>query len=371
MVDVAIIGGGPSGAACAIALGQTFPWLRVVVIEASDYTQPRAGEVLPPAARGLLQHLGVLSRMSPALSSVGYSIASAWGSASLEASDYFSNLSGEAWHLERDRFDALLADRAEELGAVVLRDTAFQSASREESQWRLQLSAGSPIEASFIVDATGRSAAFARTRGIRVTQQDSLIAFSRFFRLQAVAESRTLIESSSSGWWYTAPLPHSRRVVTFFTDSDIARELGVAQPAAWLDLLAETRHIQPLLETAVLEQTQLTRSAASSMLDEVYGDGWLATGDSAASSDPLSAQGITSALRSGILAAYAVGDVLTHHNPQSLVRYASILRTQRASYERTHAFHYAREQRWRDHPFWSRRQTAASANATLELQEAR
>ncbi len=369
MFDIAIIGGGPAGAACAIALRQTFPSLRVIVVEASDYAQPRAGEVLPPSARGLLQHLGVLEQMEPALCATGHGIASAWGSPQLEETSYFSNLAGEAWHLERNRFDALLGAHAERLGATLLCSTSLRAAHREQSLWRLELSTGAAVQARWVVDATGRAAAFARGQNVRVDQADSLIAFSRFFELEASAESRTLIESTRHGWWYTAPLPQHRRVVTFFTDADIARELRVAEPTAWAKLLEATRHVQPLIEGATPEPDPLTRSAATSTLDAVYGDGWLATGDCAAACDPLSGQGIASALRSGILAAFATGDVLLHNHPQALMRYGAILRAQRASYERTRAHHYGREQRWPGNRFWSRRHAAVFAAATNELQE--
>jgi 2-polyprenyl-6-methoxyphenol hydroxylase-like FAD-dependent oxidoreductase len=77
--DVAIIGGGPAGTASAISLRQTFPALRVLVIEATDYTSLRVGEVLPPVARALLQHLGVLPALTAEFGEPAHSVACAWG----------------------------------------------------------------------------------------------------------------------------------------------------------------------------------------------------------------------------------------------------------------------------------------------------
>ena len=56
--DVVIIGGGPAGCATAIAL-QQLGITNVLVAEASDYSQPRIGESIPPDTRGLFSRLGI------------------------------------------------------------------------------------------------------------------------------------------------------------------------------------------------------------------------------------------------------------------------------------------------------------------------
>jgi flavin-dependent dehydrogenase len=55
----------------------------------------------------------------------------------------------------------------------------------------------------------------------------------------------------------------------------------------------------------------VVRPAQSGHLAPVAGDDWLTVGDAAAGFDPLSSQGIAKALRSGIFASYAIGDLLT------------------------------------------------------------
>ena len=123
-VDVAVIGGGPAGAAAALALAAHDPALRVTVIEASTYDAPRIGETLHPAVRPVLERLGVWERFA-AEASTGHSDAhgtvSAWGSAVLAGQDFITSTLGRGFHVERRRFDALLIDEAEARGARVLR----------------------------------------------------------------------------------------------------------------------------------------------------------------------------------------------------------------------------------------------------------
>ena len=219
--DVAIVGGGPAGAACAIALRQTFPALHVGLVESSDYTQLRAGEVLPPLARGLLAHLGVLDQMSGEQGRSACGLASAWGSDELQERDYFYGAAGEGWYLDRCRFDAMLVRKAEALGSTVLLQSSLQEAERDDDGWRLRLSGGEGIAARWVVDATGRKALFARRQGATQQVQDRLMGFLRIVRCSHASSAQTVIEAAPQGWWYTAPLPDGRRVAGLMTDAGL------------------------------------------------------------------------------------------------------------------------------------------------------
>ncbi len=357
--DVAIIGGGPAGSASAISLRQTFPSLRVLVIEASDYSARRVGEVLPPIARVLLQHLGVQPDLAAEYGVPAQSVACAWGSEELRETNHFYAAKGMGWHLERNRFDALLAIQAELSGAEVMRLIALRSAIRANDAWTLQLSTREQVQARWVIDATGRASVFARMQGGKRISQDLLTAFSCIFSGSGDCEARTVVEATADGWWYTTSLPHGRRITSFLTDADIGRTLRMSDTRQWEKRLAATFHIASLSAGCSPIGKLVVRPAASASLDSVHADGWIAAGDAAAAFDPLSAQGITNALRSGMLASYAVGDALCLNDFLAPSRYAAILRAQRQSYARTYSQQYAREQRWSEYPFWARRQNGS------------
>ena len=110
--DIAILGGGPAGTACALALRQRVPQWSVDVFELSDYTRPRAGEVLPPHALPLLRQLQVsLESLSSATLPVE-GFVSAWGSDNLLEQHQLFSGHGAGLHLERNAFDRHLAARA-------------------------------------------------------------------------------------------------------------------------------------------------------------------------------------------------------------------------------------------------------------------
>jgi flavin-dependent dehydrogenase len=154
-----------------------------------------------------------------------------------------------------------------------------------------------------------------------------------------------------NGWFYTAPIPHGRRIVAFHTDADLHdKRRGVIE---WLE---EAKELASLLANVsfVPEGETFITSARSAVLEPAAGDGWLAVGDAAMSFDPLSSQGLFNALFTGLAAAEAVDSHLKG-NQLSLTQYHQTTGAIFDSYQQKLAATYAAERRWPDAPFWKRR----------------
>jgi flavin-dependent dehydrogenase len=349
-----ILGGGPAGCATAISLRAHAPALSVALVEASSYDQPRIGEVLPAVARVFLQHLGVWAEFQAEQHRPVYSTSSAWGHSRPQENHFIYSPHGSGWHLDRARFDAFLAQQAAGRGAEILLPARPVGIERSRDLWAMRLSDGTALHARFIVDATGRSAAFARKMGARRIASDRLFGFARFFTLDADTDPDTLIEAFPQGWWYTAPAGE-HRVVACMTDSDLAHALGLRDERRWLSLLSETRSIGRRVGTGSPYGAPLVRPARSGCLDRICATDWLAVGDAASTYDPLSSQGIVKSLRSGIFASYAIADRLGHSDTTGLARYEKFVQREFAAYRRVHAQYCAEENRWPDSDFWRRR----------------
>ena len=328
MTDVRIIGGGPAGCACALALRAHAPSLSVELVETSDFSTPRVGETLPAPARPVLAHLGVWDAFVAQQHRPSYGTVSVWGSSVPYANDFVFSAAGAGWHLDRAKFDRMLFDAA---------GGTHQSSNEP---------------ARFTVDATGSAASIARSRGAQPVAVDRLVSFGRFFD-DDHHDPRTIVESCEDGWWYTAGLPDGRRFAAFMTDADLARNRPLSDPDEWSRAASSLPFLAPLLQNANGPIT--ARSAESRKLDVVAGDDWLAIGDAASRFDPLSSQGILKALRSGTFAAYAIGDLLTRNDPRGIARYRAFIEQEFASYLTTRAKFYAEEGRWAGSEFWRRR----------------
>ena len=345
--DVAIVGGGPAGAALAISV--LSQGRAVVIIESSDYSVMRAGETLQPASSPLLERLGVWERFLEEAPVVSHGVASAWGHDELEANDFFVSARGNGWHLDRSRFDRMLAAEAERRGATLLTQTRVADVERTDHGWRITTQSGHDIESAIVVDATGRRASVARRLGVRRRAFDRLTGvFGVLVTAGTSAGSFTIIEAARDGWWYAAPIPGSRIAVAFMSDTEIIRDGEMRDPAVWTKRLRETRHVAPRADGALVQPLSI-EAAGSTILERVAGERWLAIGDAASAYDPLSSQGIHKALASAEVAAWSIAH-------DDFDEYERTVSAAFDDYLESRTTFYAAEQRWPSSLFWSRRQ---------------
>lgn len=364
--DVAIVGGGPGGAATALSLRAHAPALSVVLIEASGYEAVRIGETLPPPARSLLAHLGVWEEFQAQGHRVVYGTRAAWGGETPLDNDFIYMAAQTGWHLDRAAFDAMLADAAERQGATVLRQTRVRDSHRAGNAWRLTLSTGESLTARFLVDATGGAAAVARRCGARFVEDDQLVGIAGFFEASH-GDPSTLVEAFEQGWWYTAGLPNGQRIVACMTDADLVQRMRLHDPPEWRRKLGAMRHVGQTVQEEQPLGALAIRSASSRRLEPAAGDDWLAVGDAASRFDPLSSQGIMKALRSGIFASYAIGDLLTRHDESGMERYRRFVFDEFKSYAEVRTKYYREEQRWPENEFWLRRHAGADFRKTIAV----
>jgi flavin-dependent dehydrogenase len=132
---------------------------------------------------------------------------------------------------------------------------------------------------------------------------------------------RTCIESTSSGWWYTARL-RDETIAMFFVDPGEYANAGISPR----EQLADAPLTRGRLEHGSVVHSQVFR-VSSSCRREIFGTDWMAVGDSASSFDPLSGRGIFKALRQGVIAANAL-DAKLRGNDNPMSEYASLVRSE-------------------------------------------
>jgi 2-polyprenyl-6-methoxyphenol hydroxylase-like FAD-dependent oxidoreductase len=406
-VDVIVVGGGPAGCSTALALSRA--GFAVTILERSHYATFRIGETLPPEARQHLTELGVWEQFlaDGYLESPG--IASSWGSPNLYDNDFIVSPYGPRWHLDRRRFDITLARAAQSFGVGVLRGARGISLShvpthregeppgepianpaRPEPRtptskkgrrvhvfpvgWLVSaVVGGQQIErrAAILVDATGRSSSVARRFGRRCVAYDRLAGLIGIVCTQSTAttvDHRTLVEAVEEGWWYAAPLPDGSRIAVFLTDADLIPVGRSARDAFWAQQIRRAPHTMETLGWEARELGLRVVSARSARLNVIAADDLLAVGDAAASFDPLSSQGITWALESGLAAASAIG--ASHRGDRHAIHeYARWVDTEFGDYLIARSDYYAAEQRWPRSAFWARRHTETSALHKLQSEK--
>ena len=359
--DAVVVGGGPAGAATALALRRAGV-ARVLLLESQDYASVRIGESIPPETRLLLEGLGIWDEFLGQGHDPAYGSCSAWGSDELGHKDYVWSPHGHGWHLDRRRFDELLARAAENAGAELrLRTRCLRitphATTAGASELLLQGADGvRRARARFVIDAAGRGSGLARRLGAHRRAHDRFAYVTAFFEGGDEPSRLTWIEAVEYGWWYAARLPQGRIVVALATDAETVNEKELIQPSVFRAHAARTRHLSRLLEGRRLAVGLHVRGARSCVLDRVAGGAWLAVGDAAASYDPIASQGIYKALREADLAARAVVDALQGKRG-AIEAYGAEVRTCFNEYLEVRNHFYDLERRWSDRRFWRRRQS--------------
>jgi 2-polyprenyl-6-methoxyphenol hydroxylase-like FAD-dependent oxidoreductase len=353
--DVAVIGGGPAGAAAALMLGRL--GLRATILESKPTPVWKIGETLAPESRQVLQNLGVWDEFLEDGHLPSWGAFSLWGADEQAERDFIFNPHGCGWQLDRARFETLLQERAEAAGAAIWRGATVSALERREEMW--QLIAGELcLRSQWLIDATGRASVAARHLGQKRVALDQLVSI---YAVATAAEhrdedSRTFVEARPTGWWYSALMPGNRRTVAWQTDADLLSGEHWREPAWFHQLIQETRRLKELLHEHRYSFSQPPRltSAQSARIELACGEFWLAVGDAAQSFDPLSGQGIFHALFTGYRAATA----LAFNWPGSgrMAGYAEWLDHLWTRFLIGRKRFYGAEHQWPDEPFWLRRQ---------------
>ncbi len=368
MVTVVVLGAGPSGSAAAAALARR--GFRTVLAGRGGDLRPGIGECLPPGIHPQLEKAGVWDAFLRAGHTPSAGIRSLWGAAQAADRDFVLSPYGAGWHVDRARFDAMMRESALRCGAQSLDCTALRSATRTGAGWRLELASDAGerrVECSFVVDATGRASAFARRVGANRRSLDRLVGAAGYFSPAAGGrsiEAILLVEAVENGWWYTAPLPDGKLIAVLLTDSTQVQVGKLSQADRWLAQLRATTQQRLRIEAhggTLMEDIRIM-PAESSFLDRVAGEGWIAVGDAAAAFDPLSSQGIASAVSGGLRAAQAVAAYLGDESHgekgdggRAMTAYADDIRREYAEYLAHREIYYGIERRWPAAEFWQAR----------------
>ena len=97
--DVAVVGGGPAGAAAAIRLARA--GAATVVIDADPRHGDKIGESLAPSVRLVLERIGVWEQHQAAGHLPCFGNRSSWGGAEIDTHDFLCDPYGHGWHLDR------------------------------------------------------------------------------------------------------------------------------------------------------------------------------------------------------------------------------------------------------------------------------
>jgi flavin-dependent dehydrogenase len=366
--DVIIIGAGPAGIASGIRL-KLEKDLSVLIIDDGTEIKDRAGESAPPNILPSLRRLGLDKAFLAGRHEIFPGSVVQWGSPDMGYNDYLFNPTGPAWRLDRQSFDTMLQKAAANHNINILWNTKYVSHRPFDEKTRCHdisyLESGTGIirsaSASWIIDASGPKAIFARSKETKTVIHDHFFGLARVSQVSTGAISRQLfIESVENGWWYTAAIPGERIITIYAGEGNQMKSLH-NDPAAFHEMTLKTSLTDKTLSgLSLVTEKFCLYPIYSSALSKITGENWLATGDAASCYDPIVSQGICKALQNGISAAEAIIGKF-NDKADSLMDYETSVNNAYKQYLQERTLLYKREKRWVNQPFWYNRNNSGKS----------
>ncbi len=286
--EVLIVGGGPAGAAAAIACAQA--GLRTCLVERDTRLKDRPGEGLHPGVEPLLGELGVVEGLQRATRARFAGVWVGWGGPPrFEAFGEDGSGPWLGYQVSRATLDTALQDRAGAAGAELRCGAGASEVIVEEGRViGARLEDGKECRSRLLIDASGPARWLARKLHLpqRERSPRQVVRYG-YVRGDCAArnEAPSLI-GDAEGWTWTARVGD-----------------GLYQWAR-LDFLEgrASRDELPAEFTGMQPQGATRGADATWRVSESAGPGWLLAGDAAANLDPTSSKGVIKALLSGTMA---------------------------------------------------------------------
>lgn len=325
--DVTIVGSGPAGSLAAALLAQK--GYEVTLIEKAHHPRPAVGENVLPHAWKFLDLAGA----SQAIADEGFVAKAggtvAWNGQIRQMAFRDFGYDRPALHVERDRFDELLFRAAQERGATTCEGILATAVSRLAADdvaidWRSDDGVTGTLTSRVLLDASGQRALVSRHLGqrrIEATQRmvaawgyyrdaayvDASGAARPHSRLHEVPPTTFVAALGGGAWSWHIALRESTSVGLVLPAGEVTAGATPEARAAWFDGRARAvPQLDRLLEPGQLVGDVRVIRDYSYRADHFAGPGYLLLGDAAAFVDPIFSLGVTFALYTAYLAAWAV-----------------------------------------------------------------
>jgi flavin-dependent dehydrogenase len=296
--QVCVVGGGPAGASAARRLAMLGH--SVVLIEKLPFPRPHIGESLTGGILPLLDVLqirGEIEREGFLRTSVALI---RWGG----AAEVRETAGAPGFQVDRARFDKIVLKAAENAGATILNPARTVDLARGPSgRWAIVARNDHGdifrIESDFVVDATGRASTLG---GRRKLTGPRTIALYAYWKNSAIAGPETRVEAGPAEWYWGAPLPNGLLNATVFVDAGRLREERIGAQSItdhYYRLVASSEFLRACLAGTRVGPVRVCDATCSSV-EEPMSDGVLKAGESAFTIDPLSSQGVQTAMGSAL-----------------------------------------------------------------------
>ncbi len=342
---VLIIGGGPAGSSVATHLAKN--GIDVVVLERVAFPRNQVGESLIPHFWKFTDQLGVSKKIQQQKFIQKAGGITAWNNKFHQVRFTKYGYTRPGLHVERDVFDHLLLEHAEEQGAQVFQTVVVKKVDVSSltpvvfyTDKRGNQNQYGQIQCRFVVDASGHSSFLANQMGVRqeISSDLNFLSLWGYFKgsryvgvdrnshdfseLQQVAPV-SFVMSHEDGWlWHL--LLREKTSVGLIVHTDRLKGMSKAQREVYFkQCCIKTPYLKDLLvEAQFIEQSLQYRPDYSYYTTRSCQWNYYCIGDAAGFVDPIFSHGVQNAFYNAAVCSLAIIESLK--NTQKSARYAAL-----------------------------------------------
>ncbi|MGH2733733.1 MAG: tryptophan 7-halogenase [Actinomycetota bacterium] len=332
--DVGIIGGGPAGSSMAgyLAMGG----VNCVVFERELFPRPHVGESLVPSSTRVFKDLGFLPTMER--ERFPHKFGAVWTATGQNPELYQHDWNGLAadcqvdirfeerdqpgvdqnytYHVDRGKFDQLLLEHANGLGAKVYEGAGVRDVDFAATFPRIRYEAGekeADTTVRIVVDASGRRTLLGNRLKLKVmdrvfNQYAIHTWFDGYNRLSAMKGDNRKGDyiyvhflPITNSWVWQIPINDTVTSIGVVTEKKNFRAARDREQFFW-DCVASRPELYQALRRADQIRDFKEEGDYSYAMSQICGDGWVMVGDAGRFVDPIFSTGVSIALNSSRLA---------------------------------------------------------------------
>jgi geranylgeranyl reductase family protein len=303
LFDVAIVGAGPAGAACASFCAAA--GLDTVIIERERFPREKVcGDCLNPACWPVLGRIGIAEQVC-ALPHVRLDSVEFVGVRGRKVRIELPRREEAEITVKRSLFDNLLLNRARELGVTVREGSTVTALSKTRAKyWKIDV-VSQTIAARMLVGADGRNSTVARLRNLLPAPARERVALQAHIPLPRDFGNRVVLQFLEQGYSGQAPVNANELNLCL-----VGSPPTIPSLRKWAEQNFELSHNQPWRTI-----TPLRRAPVAPLQSDLF-----FIGDAARVVEPFTGEGIYYALRSGEIAANAITDLIRGEDRQTTIR---------------------------------------------------
>src|SRR5437899_7600560 len=323
--DVVVAGAGPGGATVAASLAAS--GYQVALLERGRHPVPHLPETWFPRDAALLDALGVDGIEKAFLDQAEVHFYNASGDFGLRLRlECVSHEGDRPVRLNRSIFDEILVRHATACGAEYAAEhtvTQVDMTSESAPVLECQTPTGPRlVRGRLLVDASGKSGLVANRLGLktRVEKLDPRVAvFSHFMGRRwndVLPENAMAVIGLEEGYLFVIPLTGDRISVGIVVPEALAQAHEGKMQDLFTAQLQKSSLAGKILSDATRVLPVIPALNHSYVCDQVAGPGYCIVGEAGAFLDPFFSNGVTIALKTGLLAASAIQEVLATPSPE-------------------------------------------------------